>query len=146
MPPPTPPPLTQNPVYTSPTSTYDTFLESLGQDLSNPSYIGLISGVILTPHPQIGLTIHLKCHHTFIPFEKCQDKVYKPQIGLIKGGNFNPTTIDRVNKSISNNIRLIYKCHTLSSSSSLSLSLFLTLSLSVSLSLFLSLSLRERES
>ena len=33
-------------VYTSPTSTYDTFLESLGQDLSNPAYIGLISDVI----------------------------------------------------------------------------------------------------
>ena len=38
-------------VYTSPTSTYDTFLESLGQDLSNPAYIGLISGAILTPQP-----------------------------------------------------------------------------------------------
>ena len=38
-------------VYTSPTSTYDTFLESLGQDLSNPAYIGLIPGVILTLHP-----------------------------------------------------------------------------------------------
>ena len=38
-------------VYTSPTSTYYTFLESLGQDLSNPAYIGLISGAILTPHP-----------------------------------------------------------------------------------------------
>ena len=35
-------------VYASPTSTYETFLESLGQDLSNPPYIGLISGVILT--------------------------------------------------------------------------------------------------
>ena len=32
-------------------STYGTFLESLGQDLSNPAYIGLISGAILTPHP-----------------------------------------------------------------------------------------------
>ena len=31
----------------------------------------------------------------------------------MKGGNFNPTPIDRVNKSISNNIRLTYKCHTL---------------------------------
>ena len=38
-------------VYTSPTSTYDTFLDSLGQDLSNPAYIGLISGAILIPHP-----------------------------------------------------------------------------------------------
>ena len=38
-------------VYTSPTSTYDTFLESLGQDLSNSAYIGLIPGVILTIHP-----------------------------------------------------------------------------------------------
>ena len=44
-------------VYTSPTSTYDTFLESLGQDLSNPAYIGLIPGVILTQHPYIGLTM-----------------------------------------------------------------------------------------
>ena len=38
-------------VYTSPTSTHDTFLEFLGIDLSNPAYIGLISGAILTPHP-----------------------------------------------------------------------------------------------
>ena len=30
---------------------YDTFMESLEQDLSNPAYIGLISGAILTPHP-----------------------------------------------------------------------------------------------
>ena len=29
---------------------YDTVLESLGQVLSNPAYIGLISGAILTPH------------------------------------------------------------------------------------------------
>ena len=27
------------------------YMESLGQDLSNPTYIGLISGVILTPPP-----------------------------------------------------------------------------------------------
>ena len=33
-------------VYTNPTSTYDTFLESLRQNLSNPAYIGLISGAI----------------------------------------------------------------------------------------------------
>ena len=38
------------PVYTSPSSTYDTFLGSLGQDLSNPAFKGLIYGVILTPH------------------------------------------------------------------------------------------------
>ena len=30
-----------------------------------------------------------------------------------KTGKVNPTPIDRVNKSISNNIRLTYKCHTL---------------------------------
>ena len=35
--------------------TYDTFLESLGEDLSNPAYIGLIPRVILTLHPKIGL-------------------------------------------------------------------------------------------
>ena len=36
-----------------------------------------------------------------------------PHIGLIKGGNFNPTTIDRLNKSISNKMmmKLAYKCH-----------------------------------
>ena len=28
-----------------------------GQDPSNPAYIGLISGAILTPHPKIGLTM-----------------------------------------------------------------------------------------
>ena len=37
-------------VCTSPTSTYDTFLEFLCQDLSKPAYIGLIPGVILTLH------------------------------------------------------------------------------------------------
>ena len=42
-------------VYTSPIPSYDTFLVFLGQDLSNPTYIGLVSGVILTPHPKIGL-------------------------------------------------------------------------------------------
>ena len=30
-----------------------------------------------------------------------------------RGGNFNHTPIDRVNKSISNNIRLTYKCYIL---------------------------------
>ena len=35
----------------SPTSTNYTFLESLGQGLSNPTYTGLISEVILIPHP-----------------------------------------------------------------------------------------------
>ena len=35
----------------------------------------------------------------------------------MKGGNFNPIPIDRVNKSISKNIRLTYKCHTLLKSS-----------------------------
>ena len=29
-----------------------------------------------------------------------------PHLGLMKGGNFNPTPIDRVNKSISKNMRL----------------------------------------
>ena len=38
-------------VYTSPTSTIDTFLEFLGQDLQNPLYKGLISEVIFTPYP-----------------------------------------------------------------------------------------------
>ena len=39
-PPPHPPQLSikSKQVYKSPTSTYDTFLESLGQDLSNPAY------------------------------------------------------------------------------------------------------------
>ena len=63
------------PVYTSPTSTYDTFLESPGQDLSNPAYIGLISGAILifnpTPINRVKNTISntyrlaYKCH-TFL--------------------------------------------------------------------------------
>ena len=37
-----------------------------------------------------------------------------PHLGLMKGGNFNPTPIDRVNKSISNlnTYRLTYKCYT----------------------------------
>ena len=38
-------------VYTSPTPAYDTFLESLGQDLSNPTYVGLICWVFSTQHP-----------------------------------------------------------------------------------------------
>ena len=35
-------------------------------------------------------------------------------LGIIKGGNLNPTPIDRVNKSISysNTYRLTYKCYT----------------------------------
>ena len=31
----------------------------------------------------------------------------------MKRGNFNPTSKDRINKSISSNIRLTYNCHTL---------------------------------
>ena len=58
-------------IYTSPTSTYDTFLESLGQDLSNPTYKGLITGVISTPHLKIGLTmpsqIPTGLHTSFMP-------------------------------------------------------------------------------
>ena len=38
---------------TSATSTYDTFLEYLGKDLSNPAYIGLIHRVIVTMPSQI---------------------------------------------------------------------------------------------
>ena len=53
-------------------NTNDTFLESQGQILSNPTYIGLIYGLI----------------------------------ELIKGGNFDPTPLDRVDKFISYDIKL----------------------------------------
>ena len=80
-------------VYTSPTSVFDRFLESLGQDLINTAYIGLISGVILTPTPinrvnnAISNTYRLtyNCHTILETF--------------------------RVNKSFSNNIRQTYKCY-----------------------------------
>ena len=62
------------------TSTNDTFLESLGKDLPNPTYIGLICWVILTPKPNIGLTKPSQTpsdlHKSFIPFQKHQDKAY----------------------------------------------------------------------
>ena len=70
---PPPPPITQNQVYTSSTPTYDTFFESLGQDLSNPTYIGLIFGVILTLNPVmseifLGSTIPRQMKHFWTIF------------------------------------------------------------------------------
>jgi len=45
------------PVYTSPTSINERFLESLGQALPNPTVLRLISGVISIRHSKIGLTM-----------------------------------------------------------------------------------------
>ena len=47
--------------YIIPISTNITFLESSGKDLSISTYMGLISGVILTLHSQVGSINPIRC-------------------------------------------------------------------------------------
>ena len=81
-------------------------------DNSNPAHIGYFWGHFNSTPINNAISNRLQ---TYIQlsylFRNVKSRpTYLTKFGVNKGGKFNPTPIDRINKSISNTIRLTYKC------------------------------------